>query len=247
MSENFTYSNIQFWIIVVLVERIEIFASPIKWVNFSRMDPSRRGTGCRKYCTQLIILPYLRWGMLSVRAVWYAKIHRNETISGLTRICEQGVLYIGHLWDSKWPKRTVVRLFTVRYLAFVEWRSRSSIRTMLHMLNTKISYPYLSHNTHLLHSQVETVGDKYMAVSGLPETCRGHAKWIAKLALDMMDMAKCVKMGDEPMVSTNTTTTEQSQIRFTSGQHQRLFCVCLYSVFGSFNRHGKLMQRRKFD
>lgn len=39
-----------------------------------------------------------------------------------------------------------------------------------------------------------------MAVSGLPETCKSHAKWIAKLALDMMDMAKCVKMGDEPVV-----------------------------------------------
>lgn len=48
---------------------------------------------------------------------------------------------------------------------------------------------------------METVGDKYMAVSGLPEACENHAKWIAKLALDMMDMAKCVQMGTEPVVS----------------------------------------------
>lgn len=40
-----------------------------------------------------------------------------------------------------------------------------------------------------------------MAVSGLPETCENHAKWIAKLALDMLDMAKCVQMGTEPVVS----------------------------------------------
>lgn len=40
-----------------------------------------------------------------------------------------------------------------------------------------------------------------MAVSGLPEACENHAKWIAKLALDMMDMAKCVQMGVEPVVS----------------------------------------------
>lgn len=49
--------------------------------------------------------------------------------------------------------------------------------------------------------QVETVGDKYMAVSGLPDFCDNHAKCIARLALDMMDMAKNVKMGPEPVVS----------------------------------------------
>lgn len=42
-----------------------------------------------------------------------------------------------------------------------------------------------------------------MAVSGLPETCDNHAKCIARLALDMMDMAKNVKMGPKPMVSSN--------------------------------------------
>lgn len=50
-------------------------------------------------------------------------------------------------------------------------------------------------------TQVETVGDKYMAVSGLPEVCDNHAKCIARLALDMMDMCKNVNMGPKPVVS----------------------------------------------
>ncbi|GFR74127.1 guanylate cyclase soluble subunit beta-1 [Elysia marginata] len=41
--------------------------------------------------------------------------------------------------------------------------------------------------------KVETVGDKYMAVSGLPEKCDDHAKSIAKLALDLMDISKELK------------------------------------------------------
>ncbi|XP_049288788.1 guanylate cyclase soluble subunit beta-1 isoform X2 [Anopheles funestus] len=47
--------------------------------------------------------------------------------------------------------------------------------------------------------KVETVGDKYMAVSGLPDECENHAKCIARLALDMLDMAKNVMMGTEAM------------------------------------------------
>lgn len=44
--------------------------------------------------------------------------------------------------------------------------------------------------------QVETVGDKYMAVSGLPEVCKEHAKCIASLALDMIDISKDLKFPD---------------------------------------------------
>ncbi|XP_067617258.1 guanylate cyclase soluble subunit beta-1 isoform X2 [Eurosta solidaginis] len=47
--------------------------------------------------------------------------------------------------------------------------------------------------------KVETVGDKYMSVSGLPDHCEDHAKCIARLALDMMDMAKNVRMGTNPV------------------------------------------------
>ncbi|XP_076467973.1 guanylate cyclase soluble subunit beta-1-like [Babylonia areolata] len=38
--------------------------------------------------------------------------------------------------------------------------------------------------------KVETVGDKYMAVSGLPERCEDHARCIARLAMDLMDNAQ---------------------------------------------------------
>ncbi|GAB1601943.1 guanylate cyclase soluble subunit beta-1-like [Argonauta hians] len=51
--------------------------------------------------------------------------------------------------------------------------------------------------------KVETVGEKYMAVSGLPELCETHAKCIANLALDLMDISS--KLSDpvgNPMVIT---------------------------------------------
>lgn len=44
--------------------------------------------------------------------------------------------------------------------------------------------------------KVETVGDKYMAVSGLPEPCESHARCIARLALDIMDLSKRVRNED---------------------------------------------------
>lgn len=51
---------------------------------------------------------------------------------------------------------------------------------------------------------METVGDKYMAVSGLPEPCRCHARCIARLALDMMDLAADeVQIDGEPVVCTS--------------------------------------------
>jgi len=42
--------------------------------------------------------------------------------------------------------------------------------------------------------KVETVGDKYMAVSGLPESCDSHARHINRLALDIYDLAKTIKL-----------------------------------------------------
>lgn len=42
--------------------------------------------------------------------------------------------------------------------------------------------------------KVETVGDKYMAVSGLPEACDSHARHINRLALDIYDLAKTIKL-----------------------------------------------------
>lgn len=51
----------------------------------------------------------------------------------------------------------------------------------------------------LFFIQVETVGDKYMTVSGLPEPCTHHAKSICHLALDMLEIAGQVKVDDEPV------------------------------------------------
>lgn len=44
------------------------------------------------------------------------------------------------------------------------------------------------------------MGDKYMAVSGLPEKCSSHARCIARLALDMMDLVQQVKVPDIDVV-----------------------------------------------
>lgn len=49
---------------------------------------------------------------------------------------------------------------------------------------------------------METVGDKYMAVSGLPEYEVAHARHISLLALEMMDLSQTVTVDGEPVVST---------------------------------------------
>ena len=46
--------------------------------------------------------------------------------------------------------------------------------------------------------KVETVGDKYMAVSGLPTKCKTHAHHIAKMALDMIDAANGILIRGQP-------------------------------------------------
>jgi len=51
-------------------------------------------------------------------------------------------------------------------------------------------YRFNECNVYYICPQVETVGDKYMAVSGLPEACSTHAKSVARLALDIMDVSK---------------------------------------------------------
>ncbi|CAH1777167.1 unnamed protein product [Owenia fusiformis] len=51
--------------------------------------------------------------------------------------------------------------------------------------------------------KVETVGDKYMAVSGLPEPCDSHARCIGRLALDIKKASETITdpYGDKVMVT----------------------------------------------
>ncbi|XP_055331839.1 guanylate cyclase soluble subunit beta-1-like [Paramacrobiotus metropolitanus] len=50
--------------------------------------------------------------------------------------------------------------------------------------------------------KVETVNDKYMAVSGLPEENKCHARWIAKLSLEMMDISTQLREDGLPVTIT---------------------------------------------
>lgn len=72
-----------------------------------------------------------------------------------------------------------------------------------------------------------------MAVSGLPETCDNHAKCIARLALDMMDMAKNVKMGPEPVVSIHLLVLDCSlafsSIHFISNDYSGFLMISIFS------------------
>jgi hypothetical protein len=67
------------------------------------------------------------------------------------------------------------------------------------------SSAYLYRTFCIFNEQVETVGDKYMAVSGLPEPCQTHARCIARLALDMMDLGREVQVDGEQVVSSFVT------------------------------------------
>lgn len=57
--------------------------------------------------------------------------------------------------------------------------------------------------------KVETVGDKYMAVSGLPEACDSHARHINRLALDIFDLAKTIKLEEYTGIKTKSSTDNQ--------------------------------------
>ena len=47
--------------------------------------------------------------------------------------------------------------------------------------------------------QMETVGDKYMLVSGLPEKNSEHAHNIALAAVDMLRTARDIRVGSHPV------------------------------------------------
>ena len=60
--------------------------------------------------------------------------------------------------------------------------------------------------------KVETVGDKYMAVSGLPEACASHARHINRLALDIYDLAKTIKLGQYTGGTSASNEGQQQQV-----------------------------------
>lgn len=47
-------------------------------------------------------------------------------------------------------------------------------------------------------SQVETIGDAYMVVGGLPERCSKHAAEVASLALHVLDAVPKIRMRNMP-------------------------------------------------
>uniref|UniRef100_A0A6Q2YUN7 Guanylate cyclase soluble subunit beta-1 n=1 Tax=Esox lucius TaxID=8010 RepID=A0A6Q2YUN7_ESOLU len=72
--------------------------------------------------------------------------------------------------------------------------------------------------------KVETVGDKYMTVSGLPEPCIHHAQSICHLALDMMEIAGQVKVDEEPVQITIGIHTGEV-VTGVIGQRMPRYCL----------------------
>nr|XP_039266180.1 guanylate cyclase soluble subunit beta-1-like [Styela clava] len=72
--------------------------------------------------------------------------------------------------------------------------------------------------------KVETVGDKYMAVSGLPEPCKDHARQICNVALDMMDMCEQIEIdGQKIQISIGIHTGEV--VTGVIGQRTPRYCL----------------------
>ncbi|XP_054709218.1 guanylate cyclase soluble subunit beta-1-like [Uloborus diversus] len=73
--------------------------------------------------------------------------------------------------------------------------------------------------------KVETVGDKYMAVSGLPEPCESHAKCIARLALDIMDLSKEVFTEDGDPVKVTIGIHSGEAVTGVIGKRMPRYCL----------------------
>ncbi|KAF7477268.1 Hypothetical predicted protein [Marmota monax] len=72
--------------------------------------------------------------------------------------------------------------------------------------------------------KVETVGDKYMTVSGLPEPCIHHARSICHLALDMMEIAGQVQVDGESVQITIGIHTGEV-VTGVIGQRMPRYCL----------------------
>ncbi|XP_045151732.1 guanylate cyclase soluble subunit beta-1 [Echinops telfairi] len=72
--------------------------------------------------------------------------------------------------------------------------------------------------------KVETVGDKYMTVSGLPEPCIHHARSICHLALDMLEIAGQVQVDGESVQITIGIHTGEV-VTGVIGQRMPRYCL----------------------
>ncbi|CAM1304733.1 GUCY1B3 (predicted), partial [Pycnogonum litorale] len=73
--------------------------------------------------------------------------------------------------------------------------------------------------------KVETVGDKYMVVSGLPEKCDTHASCIARLALDIMDLSFRVKIDDTEIVKVTIGIHSGEVVTGVIGKRMPRYCL----------------------
>lgn len=75
-----------------------------------------------------------------------------------------------------------------------------------------------------------------MAVSGLPEACASHAKCIANLALDIMDLSKNVKTEEvEQIVSNNIILS--SLLILSVNKYKKNIIFCLYLILANHYWH----------
>lgn len=65
-----------------------------------------------------------------------------------------------------------------------------------------------------------------MAVSGLPEPCESHARCIARLALDIMDLSKRVKYADLDGIVIILFVVHLIHFHFTPSYNLMMFCCC---------------------
>lgn len=73
--------------------------------------------------------------------------------------------------------------------------------------------------------KVETVGDKYMAVSGLPEECETHAKSISRLALDLLDVSKELRNPNHHLIEITIGIHSGEVVTGVIGRRMPRYCL----------------------
>ena len=76
---------------------------------------------------------------------------------------------------------------------------------------------------------METVGDKYMLASGLPEKTHLHAKNIALVALDMIDIARDIVLEGDLHVKVSFVIIRE--LSFLPRGGPSVFLSCIYHIY----------------